>query len=89
LTTPFWQSHGFGDFGHDVGGAWRLRRSLDDDRAAGEQRWGELVRDQQDGAIPGNNGGDDTHGFSNQQSEFPAAPRNVRRLHGKVSASPA
>ena len=64
------QADVLGDLGEQVGAAWRLGRGLEDDGAPGEQRRGDLVRNEAEGRVPRDDRSDHADRFADEQAEF-------------------
>ncbi len=64
------QADRLGDLGHHVGLARRLGRGLEDDGATGQQGGGDLVADEAEGGVPGDDGADDADGLAHEEPEL-------------------
>ena len=90
LSTPGGRPISSADLGEHVALARRLRRRLQHDGAAGEQRGADLVADQRDRRVPRDDRADHADRLAHEQAELAAARSGGHSSsNGNVSASAA
>ena len=80
LSTPGGRPICSADLGEHVALARRLRRRLEHDGAAGEERGADLVADERDRRVPRDDRADDADRLAHEQAELAAARRRALLL---------